>query len=1187
MKCLRLRHDSLFLKNITFSFFSVVKIALLGAILYITPLSVKAVNLVELYPTITSDGYVSGCNHSGQVLGYRTFNGEYSPGVSLYTHLQNSKVNFSWNTLCSGIFSMEGGFANGASVTPDGQYWVAVTSEGDMFSADYTGTVYYWRAIRINGVWSPILTTSEISSSTRTFTLTDNFEEQEVGSEIGFEVSSSRRGVVYTSESIQATTTGSFHYTWTYPDFIDYRTTQEDVYVFTVNIKKDGEVIRYSSREVSLAAPVEGYPGYGNFSSDGFDQIQSSYNNFFQTLGTNLSGTLTQIDVKTSSPGALYYGSQPHINIFECNHNTYSLISFDTGECTEVFEGISHQASKLDASIQSIYLDTPIVFDSTKYYIIYTRGSNQFNTLTRYYGSVNDVVDGECQQNGLVAYPCGGIKDLYFYLRGISKAVVPEEKGLSNVLFLPGLQASRLYEHRGVTCQYLNCEDQLWESNKKTDVEHLYLNKDGESIRSGIYTRDAISETNTPISFGFAGQNIYKSFFATLDSLTEQALPRKERMNDWEVYAYDWRYNVRDIVEQGAQYEDGTKSLIETLQSLVDSSSNGKVTIIAHSNGGLLAKALLIKLQEMKAQEVNNLIDSIDVLVLVASPQIGTATAVPVMLHGYDQKILLGLLLNPEHARELGRNMPGAYGLLPSREYINRIDIAPVTFKDNHIPSGVTTDFVNAHGSTIDSYTEYKNFLFGDEGRVNPSISNTKLPITLSPTLFAQAENLHDSLDAWVPPESLRVIQVAGWGLDTVASFEYSPKLTGCTGGSVGCINPYTLDQRPIFTVDGDKTVVEPSALYMVGEKYWVDFQNYNSLGKVNREHRDILEVDQLNNLIKSVISITDIVFDTVLKNTKPIDTKNRLRISIHSPVALGGYDTEGNFTGKVCVDTEDFCYIQEDIPNSSYMEFGEGKYLNLPEENVQKIVLQGTGTGTFTFESERVLASGETVRLLFADIPVTPQTSGEVVINQSTMLPELKLDVTGDGLFDLILSSQKEHSLVLPEETIQKVALQSSGAGIVESARVLPGEDFPQSVFAGTSVKPHTSGEVMVKKKTPPPKIARSMTNTGALDLIPLPQKSFKHPGVSFWIMEKTIKPLEVQPARKTILSRLIDGIIKALEKRKVSRAKFRLEKLQEVLGAKVRKPAPKTQDRQRLSDEDTEVLIGMLGKLLNNLEK
>ena len=1187
MKCLRLQHDSLLLKNITFSFFSVFKIALLGAILYITPLSVKAVNLVELYPTITSDGYVSECNHSGQVVGYRTFNGEYSPGVSLYTHFQNAKVNVSWDTLCGEMFTMEGGFANGASVTSDGQYWVAVTSEGDVFTADYTGTVYYWRAVRMNGVWSPILTTSEISSSTRTFTLADNFKEQELGSEIVFEVSTPQRGVVYTSESIQATTTGSFHYTWVYPDFLEYRTTQEDIYVFTAKIKKDAEVIRYSSREVSLAAPVEGYPGYGNFSSDGSDQIQSSYNNFVQTLGTNLSGTLTQIDIKTSSPGALYYGSQPRINIFECNHNTYSLIPLDIGECTEVFEGISHQASKLDASIQSIYLDTPIVFDSTKYYIIYTRGSNQFNTLTRYYGSADDVVDGECQQtNGLVAYPCDGIKDLYFYLRGISKAVIPEEKGLSNVLFLPGLQASRLYENRGVTCQF-NCEDQLWESNKKTDVEHLYLNEDGTSIRSGIYTRDAISETNTPISFGFAGQNIYKSFFATLDSLTESTLPREERMNDWEVYAYDWRYNVKDIVEQGAQYEDGTKSLIGTLQRLADSSSNGKVTIIAHSNGGLLAKALFIKLEEMKAQGLNNLIDSVDVLMLVASPQIGTATAVPVMLHGYDQKILLGALLDPEHARELGRNMPGAYGLLPSREYINRIDIAPVIFADNQIPSGVTTGFTDAYGPTIDSYTEYKDFLLGNEGRINPSISNTKLPITLSPTLFSQAESLHNTLDAWIPPESIRVIQVAGWGLDTVASFEYRPKLTGCTGGSVGCTNPYTLDQRPIFTVDGDKTVVEPSALYMVGEKYWVDFQNYNSLGKVNREHKDIFEVDQLNNLIKSVISKTDIVFDTVLKDTKPIDTKNRLRISIHSPVALGGYDTKGNFTGKVCVDTEDFCYIQEDIPNSSYMEFGEGKYLNLPEENVQKIVLQGTGTGTFTFESDRVLASGETVRLLFADIPVTPQTLGEVVINQSTMLPELKLDVTGDGVFDLIISSQKEHSLVLPEETIQKVALQSSGTGIVESVRVLPGEDFSQSIFAGTPVKPQTSGEVVVKKKTSPPKIARSMTNTRTLDLISLPQKDFNHPGVSLWTMEKTSKSLEVQPARKTILSRLIDGIIKALEKRKVSRVKFRVEKLQEVSVGKIRKPAPKTQNPQRLSNADTEVLIGMLGKLLNNLEK
>jgi len=677
--------------------------------------------------------------------------------------------------------------------------------------------------------------------------------------------------------------------------------------------------------------------------------------------------------------------------------------------------------------------------------------------------------------------------------------------GLSNVLFLPGLEASRLYKYRSVVCQ-LNCEDQLWESNKKTDVEDLYLNADGTSKNQDIYTQDAISETNTPTSLGLLGQNIYKSFFKTLDDLTDPALPT--RMAQWQAYAYDWRQSVDDIVNNGTLYKRGHKSLIKTLENLVASSTTGKVTIIAHSNGGLLAKALMVKLQKMKDLGRSDLIDKVDVIVLVASPQIGTPSAVPVLLHGYDQRIMSGLLMDDEHARELGRNMPGGYGLLPSREYLNRVDSAPVAFTDNPIPSGIMTNLVNAYGTTTDSYVEYMNFLLGAEGRTDPAVSATKLPIKLSEDLLAQSESLHTSIDAWVPPASLRVVEVAGWGLDTIASFEYYPKLTLCTGGSVGCSNPYKLDQKPIFTVDGDKTVVEPSALYMQGERYWVNLPAHNGqliLLRRNREHKDILEVNELNYLLVSILKGKEFLpTNSVISKNKPIDTSNRLRLSIHSPVSIGSYDSFGNFTGKVCSDTEDFCYIQEDISNSSYLEFGEGKYINLPEENLRKVVLQGTGNGTFTFESKKVLPTGDVVISAFTDIPVTTQTEGEVVLNSVTQSPELKLDVTGDGTVDFTL---------------------------------LPTAEFDPITF--------------------------------------------------LQIMKKTIESFDIKPARKTSLSKRIDGIIKSIQKGKIAKAQLKAEKFQNVLKVKVAKPLPKNPKLQKLSNADAEILIRMLETLLSNLEK
>ncbi len=573
------------------------------------------------------------------------------------------------------------------------------------------------------------------------------------------------------------------------------------------------------------------------------------------------------------------------------------------------------------------------------------------------------------------------------------------ENCFSNVLFLPGLEASRLYKIKDN-----NTEDQLWEPNGNSDVEDLYLNIDGTSKNPNIYTRDIIKETNTPVATSSAGQNIYKSFSKSMDELKSS-----KKINEWKAYTYDWRQNVRDIVNNGTNYKEGIVLPVDTLRSLVNTSKSGKVTIVAHSNGGLLAKALLKKLQDDKTSGVSDLLDKVDVLILVASPQIGTASAVPAMLHGYKQAMLGGLLMDEVRARELGRNMQGAFGLLPSREYINRVSASPITFVDTIIPSDVTTKMVQNFGSAINSYTEYKNFLFGNEGRTNPAIDQIKLPINLSEDLFNQAESLHNDIDIWTPPNSMRVIEVAGWGLSTVASFEYYPRFD-CPGSLQNC--KYVLDEKPRFTIDGDKTVVVPSAQYMSflnnTEKYWVDLPEHNaelSLFRRNREHKDILEVNQLNNLIQSVVQKQAITFDSVMKNTVPINTSNYFRISIHSPVTLDAYDSEGNHTGKVCPPNSDFCYIEENILNSSYFEFGEGKYINIPEDQFNKITLQGTDIGTFTYKSEKVLPDGTSTVLSFVDIPVTRQSQAEITLNTTTQNPELKLDMTGDGITDFTLN--------------------------------------------------------------------------------------------------------------------------------------------------------------------------------------
>ena len=154
----------------------------------------------------------------------------------------------------------------------------------------------------------------------------------------------------------------------------------------------------------------------------------------------------------------------------------------------------------------------------------------------------------------------------------------------SNVMFLPGVQATRLFAPGNVF------EDQLWEPGNQGDVEGLFLNDQGESVRNDIYVKEGDVIDAIPVSTS----NIYKSFLNDL----EQWKSADNLIQDYSIAAYDWRLSIDDILEYGNQdgekiYYSGTQRgtstpyILQELRRLASDSRNGKVTIVAHSNGGL------------------------------------------------------------------------------------------------------------------------------------------------------------------------------------------------------------------------------------------------------------------------------------------------------------------------------------------------------------------------------------------------------------------------------------------------------------------------------------------------------------------------------------------------------------------------------------------------------------------------
>src|SRR3989344_1625677 len=552
----------------------------------------------------------------------------------------------------------------------------------------------------------------------------------------------------------------------------------------------------------------------------------------------------------------------------------------------------------------------------------------------------------------------------------------------SNVLFLPGLEASRLYRPQILQGQD---EDQLWEPTRNEDVEQLYLSSTtGESLNRNIYTRDIIDESPQIIN----GYNIYKSFIAFMnDEMVGEGI-----IDAWKAIPYDWRLDYDDILTSGRKTGDNisyleatsTPYILQELRQLEETSRTGKVTIIAHSNGGLLAKYLLRKLET----ENDPLLGKIDKLIMVATPQLGTPSAIEGLLHGDEQQLGVapsvtdfGLLMDEERARELGENMQSAYNLLPSQKYFENVQSPVIEFNED---DPITETFAGLYGTTINSITELRNFLLGDpqsdNPRIEPAPNDDESPNVLKPQFLNRATENHDTvLDSWTPPASMEVIQIAGWGEKTLRGVEYS-----C--GLLTCLSLNTLDRKILRTIDGDGTVVVPSALAVststprVG-RYYVDLGEYNKWGglRLNHNHADILEVRSLREFLKSIIEGNQ-THDEFIKDNKPLveSGNKRLDFTLHSPVSLHLYDTEGNHTGRIPnqIPDSDLRAYEARLPNSYYREYGETKYAGSDTFATTTIKLIGESLGTFTFDVDETLGDTVVASTTWKDIPVTASST-------------------------------------------------------------------------------------------------------------------------------------------------------------------------------------------------------------------
>ena len=583
-----------------------------------------------------------------------------------------------------------------------------------------------------------------------------------------------------------------------------------------------------------------------------------------------------------------------------------------------------------------------------------------------------------------------------------------------NVLFIPGIESNRLYDTD-------NGETRLWEPGSDADLQQLALDSSGSSVRQDIYAKDGdvLDEAYAPV-----GPNIYNSFIAKLNELKQQG-----KIADWHAAAYDWRLSMDQILSSGSQSGDhisylvatGTPYIEQELRALAATSRTGKVTIVAHSNGGLVAKALMVRLGDAETARL------IDRVILVASPQVGTPSAITGLLHGYQSGIMFKT--SDAATRQLGDNSPTAYNLLPSASYFTYVDDPVITFSTTTLP-----DWVGRYGEVIHSGERQHAMLTDSYGRVNAASSDIMHPTQLSDALLSQAEALHTALDSWAPPSGVRVIQIAGWGIPTTikgVDYASTSKPEWCSS----CESGFALAAST--TIDGDGTVVVPSALWMSTstpgiENYWVDLNDYNhahpiqtGFGFFPTDHKSILEVPSLIAILSDQITnnMNPLSNYAYISDYGPASNDTRLRYTLHSPLTLDLYDDQGRHTGISTTTGQ----LEEQIPGTYYDELAGVKYLYTDASSSMRIILSGYDTGTFTFDVDELQGDDQINSAEFKDIPVTPNTKAVFDIQSDiTTLSPMHLDENGTG--SVIDIAPKLGGIVTFDTTPPSTALNLAG---------------------------------------------------------------------------------------------------------------------------------------------------------------
>ncbi|MEK7100610.1 MAG: hypothetical protein AAB921_00755, partial [Patescibacteria group bacterium] len=393
---------------------------------------------------------------------------------------------------------------------------------------------------------------------------------------------------------------------------------------------------------------------------------------------------------------------------------------------------------------------------------------------------------------------------------------------------------------------------------------------------------------------------------------------------------------------------------------------------------------------------------------------------------------------------------PMAYHLMPSSSYFEDVqdpNHSVISFSGTRLYETERT----AYGPTLDTTTERDDFLLAREGgRAKPAYADLTVANILNENLISYANETHSSLDAWVPPSSVTLYQVAGWGVDTVSGIDFydEQKVLGATLG-------HKQQYRPVFVEDGDGVVPIPSSLMTAAapnvHNYWVNLKEASSIFS-EYDHGNIFEFSALRSAIGEVIQNGTSTSEALLTyQPENLSPRKKLIFYLHSPLTLGIYDDDGNYTGL----NEDGS-VSEEVPGTTYGEFGDVKYLIAPTGTEYELVLNGQSDGVFSLDIQEQQGNFSTTTT-FADVPTTASTTVRLTITNGVAdASSLSVDTDGDSKADIEIVPVAGETVqyVPPSSAIEEEEEQSGSSGSMKrSTQATVAVTSPLSVISAPSI--------------------------------------------------------------------------------------------------------------------------------------